>query len=140
MHLLHPRRSFSYNCFFASCWLRLSNKIPFFRREDFHTPDTLIPNQMLCLSYSFKRTDCCRYLSEQDAVCPVRSSMESWSHFNLVFPKQATGSGCPKAVSGKPILSSAGSIFEVRLIPRFVFGMGLTHPFTITHKAHFLLF
>ena len=60
------------------------NKTPFCRRKDSHLPPLCLGGRCSVLSYSFKERIAVGVFI-QDAVCPVRSSMEFHSHFNLAF-------------------------------------------------------
>ena len=79
-------------------------------KEGFAPSATLLRGQMLCTELFVQRTDCCRCLYTR--CCLSGSVLHRISPISTWPSEAGKGLQLPSGCFGKPILSSAGSIFE----------------------------
>ena len=79
-------------------------------KEGFAPSATLLRRQMLCTELFVQRTDCCRCLYTR--CCLSGSVLHRISPISTWPSEAGKGLQLPSGCFGKPILSSAGSIFE----------------------------
>ena len=81
-----------------------------FSKEGIAPSDNLLRRQMLCTELFVQRTDCCRCLYTR--CCLSGSVLHRISPISTWPSEAGKGLQLPSGCFGKPILSSAGSIFE----------------------------